>query len=196
MGENIYILSQNKDAIIIDPGGEEGRMDHYIKEKGLNPKMILLTHGHGDHIFAVDHLREKYNIPVIAHEEEKEILEDGEKNWSGQLGQFMEICADEYITEKEIKKFGDYEIRFLHTPGHTKGGMCIHVGNYLFTGDTLFKQSIGRTDLPTGSMRSLLASLNKIVQLDKDTIVLPGHGPASTVGFEKEHNTFITRFQK
>lgn len=196
MGENIYIVSINDKALIIDPGGEEEQIVHYLEENDLKPQMILLTHGHGDHIYAADDLRKRYKIPIVAHMEEKEILNDYKMNWSEHLVGRTELDADIYVTEASEMDFEGETISFIHTPGHTKGGMCIKIDDTVFVGDTLFKMSVGRTDLPTGSMRQILHSIRKIVALPDDTVLLPGHGPATTAKFERENNTFITRFEK
>ncbi len=191
---NCYIVSdETKEAIIIDPGYSAESILDIIAKEGLDVKYIVLTHGHGDHIGAVKELVEELDIPVIAHKLEKELLADPDIN----LSKIMEtgpisLEADILVDEGDLLKFGKLEAKYLHTPGHTKGCMCIDFGDVVFTGDTIFKASIGRTDFPGGSHEEIIRSIkDKILSLDDKTILLSGHGDQTEVGYEKTYNPFI-----
>lgn len=197
IGENCYILSENGHAVMVDPGGREEEITHYLEENRLSLEMILLTHGHADHILALDYFRQKTGAPVYAHREEAPILADPTANWSEKLfRKTISEKADVTVDENTQLTWAGHPIKIWHTPGHSAGSICIEIGPYLFTGDTLFKESVGRTDLPTGSMKKILHSIQKLMALPDECIVLPGHGPASTIGHERQANTFITRFEK
>lgn len=191
---NCYVLvDDNKLAIMIDPGGSEEELIEFIEKNNLELEYIVLTHGHADHIGGVEKLKEHFDIPVIAHEDAKELLEDSEKNLSTQmLRKPIEIVPDILVNETSKLELGELEIDIIHTPGHTKGGMCLKVNNVLFAGDTLFKNSLGRSDLHGGNQEELLNSIKeKLLVLDDDTEVLPGHGEKTTIGEEKMLNPFL-----
>ncbi|MDO5018265.1 MAG: MBL fold metallo-hydrolase [Lagierella massiliensis] len=189
--ENIYVLIKNDSAIIIDPGYEYESVVDLIENRKLKPQMILLTHGHADHIASCESLREKYNIPIYANENEKELLKDPNLNLSASMYGPISLEADFLINEGSKVEFEGENIEFIYTPGHTIGSQIIKIGTNLFTGDTLFRNSIGRTDLPTSSVKDMKNSLEKIKLLDDELIVYPGHNSQSSIGDEKKYNQFL-----
>lgn len=213
MDENMYVLfdEKSKEGVVIDPGSDAHRVIDCIEENGVILKAILLTHGHCDHIGAVPKLKEKYNVPVVCHKCEQDVLEDASINLSPMFGAMIEMSADILLEDGEIFSFGDIDVKYLHTPGHTIGGACLYVEKekVVFTGDTLFFGSIGRTDFPnTGrkikenrcgcgypvseNFSKLIESINtKLLVLDDDTLVLPGHGQETTIGKERRTNPFL-----
>lgn len=194
--ENTYLVFKDGKGFIIDPGCSVEEISEMIEREKVEILAILLTHGHGDHIASVLELKEKYSVPIVLHEDEVEMVENVELNLSKDLlGKTVEFTPDITVKDEEELDFEGIEVKYIHTPGHTAGGSCILIEDHLFTGDTLFRESAGRTDLHGGSMRCILRSLRKLTEkLDPETIVLPGHGPRSTIGHEKENNSFITRF--
>lgn len=193
-GENTYLIADKntREGAVIDPGGDIKDLMKYIKENFIEVKYIILTHGHGDHIGCVTELKKATNACIIAHSDEKEILLDKKKNLSYRMhcGP-TEFEADEYVNEGDSVNLGDLKLKFIHTPGHTKGGMCIKVGNHMFTGDTLFAGSMGRTDLYSGDNKQMQKSLSRLKNYEDDIIVYPGHGPNTTMGIEKATNPYM-----
>lgn len=194
MGENTYLLGDEKTnkCAIIDPGADLIDILSVVKNKNLNVEYIILTHGHADHIGSVKDLKAKTNAKIVAHENEKELLIDRKKNLSVRFpcGP-QEFDADIYVKDKDRLEIGDLRLTFIHTPGHTPGGMCIKVGSYMFTGDTLFAGSIGRTDFYGGDHKQMTKSLNRLANQDEDIIIYPGHGPSSTIKIEKLTNPYM-----
>lgn len=193
---NSYLVAdeQTKKAFIVDPGGHNNNMVNFIKENGFDIEYIILTHGHGDHIGGVKaYLNEYPKAKLIAGSEEKELLENSNLNFSKETcGVSISLKADKYVADNEMLKIGEMELQFLHTPGHTPGGISILVGDILFSGDTLFAQSIGRTDFPGSSFNAIKSSIeNKLYTLPNDTKVYPGHMGSTSIGFEKENNPFV-----
>jgi len=193
--ENTYIINKNKDAFVIDPGSNFKELEEYIKTKELNINGILLTHGHFDHIVSLNDFVETYKCKVYIHEKERDFLFDPNLNLSGTTYQKMVVKNKECIEtfDETFKlKLGYDNITVLHTPGHTRGSVCYKYKGYLFSGDTLFKGTVGRTDLPTSSKGDLHQSLKKIVSKCSDnTIIYPGHGHFSTLLNEKYENPFL-----
>lgn len=190
-GTNCYILYSNDEAIIIDPAGEAEKIIKAIDERKLTPSKILLTHAHPDHFGALDTIREHYKIKAYISVKDEDMLEKRSKELMSMLGLNSYIKADEYYKEGDLIDFSGGKIEVIETPGHTPGGVCLLIDNILFSGDTLFYLSIGRTDLPGGDFEEIMNSLNKLMKLDKKIIVLPGHGQETTIGFEQENNPFI-----
>lgn len=194
-GANCYILFsiKTKEGIVVDPGGDVEDILRKVKEKNLKINSILLTHGHADHIGGVEGLKNKLNIPVLIHKDDQDMLKDPEFNLSATMAMGpMSINPDKILYEEDIVEFGDVKGEIIHTPGHTKGGICVKFKKYLITGDTLFKGSIGRSDLKGGDYDSLIKSIKKkLINLDNKLIILPGHGQVSTILEEKTSNPFL-----
>lgn len=196
VGTNCYIVSNDdtKEAVVIDPGDEAEKVNDFLKKNGLTPKAVLLTHGHFDHIMGVDGVRDAWQVPVYVSEPEKALMEDPLLNGCGMIGRSVSVKADKFLKDKEEVAFGGMLFEVIYTPGHTGGGVCYYMPQteLLFSGDTLFQGSVGRTDLPTGSMSTLVRSIKeRLVNLPEDTKVLPGHGPSSTIGEEKKYNPYL-----
>ena len=193
-GENMYILidEETKKCAVVDPGGASDKILNYIRANALQLQYIILTHGHGDHIGAVNKIKSQTNVKVIAHNDEKELLNDNRKNlsYSMHCGP-QELDADIYVHDKDKLELGNLKLSFIHTPGHTKGCMCIRVNDDMFTGDTLFAGSIGRTDLYGGDYRQIEKSLKKLAKYEDKVKIHPGHGPSSTLGIEKMSNPYM-----
>ncbi|GAA0747635.1 MBL fold metallo-hydrolase [Clostridium oceanicum] len=190
-GANCYIVmdSKTKKSGIIDPGGDGDEILHEIKKMKTKPQCILLTHGHMDHTGAADELRKKFNIPIYISAADEKLIQKNEEIF-GKLGKSNK--ADIYLNDKDIIKIGDLDVKCINTPGHTPGGVSFYTRGILFTGDTLFKGSIGRTDLAGGNFESIIESIkNKIMVLADSIKVLPGHGPATTIEYERNNNPFI-----
>lgn len=191
LGTNCYILYNDaRDAVIIDPGFGPDEIFNALEQNELKPSAVILTHGHGDHILALNDVRSRYSIPLYMRDEDAELIADPEKNMSRYFGRKVSCAPAEYIIKNdETVRIQSMKFAFIHTPGHTKGSMCILTGPYLFTGDTLFEGSIGRTDFYGGSQEDEVDSVNKKLKgLNPDLIVLPGHGPSTTLSRELETN--------
>lgn len=193
--ENTYIINEKKDAYIIDPGTNYTDINTYIEDKNLIVKGILLTHGHFDHIVSVNRLMKEYECNVYIHEFERDFLFDPNLNLSGLTYNRVIIKNKDAVitfTENLQLKLGRETIKIIHTPGHTRGSVCYKYKNFLYSGDTLFKGSIGRTDLPTSNKSDIQRSVNKIVRLCRDNmIVYPGHGHFTTILNEKYDNPYV-----
>ena len=193
---NCYIAEnkKTKEALIIDPGDNAARIVQIIKEDGVVPVAVLLTHGHFDHAMAAQEVAEQYGIKIYAHETEKETLETPQINLSGMIGRTLTFHADCYVKDGEILNLAGFEIRVLHTPGHTQGGVCYYIEEEkaLFSGDTLFCTSVGRTDFPGGSMSDIIRSIKeKLMTLPDRTTVYPGHNDVTTIENERMYNPYL-----
>lgn len=197
VGTNCYLLINEdiKECVLVDPGDCPDEIDKMIDKWGCTLVGILLTHGHFDHIMAADAVRDKYGVKIYASSDEKETLNNPDYNLGSSYGlNSLSLEADVYHNDKDIIKLAGFDILVLHTPGHTAGGTCYYVKEegILFSGDTLFCESVGRTDFPGGSMGKLIGSIkDKIMVLPEDTKIYPGHGEGTRVGYEKEHNPFL-----
>lgn len=193
--ENCYIVyNKENECVIIDPGYESQRIIDTIEKEKLKPLYILLTHGHIDHIGAVKDLKDKYGIFVYIHNKDKDMLEKPNKNSASLYGMSVNGAkVDYFVKEGNDIKFSDDSFKVIETPGHTGGGVCYKLDNILFSGDTLFLGSIGRYDFPESSGLDLMNSLKKLTLLDKDTIVLPGHGPETSIEYELNYNPYLKR---
>lgn len=191
---NCYLVAdeETKAAFIIDPAGDLEQIKNLIDTKAYDLKYIILTHGHGDHIGAVEGLKEAYDADLLIHEEDAEMLRDYQLNLTFRMGKKIEIEADQTFRDGDTLTVGDLELNFIHTPGHSKGSSCILVNDSLFSGDTLFLNSIGRTDLYGGDRREIIESIkNKLLILPKETKVYPGHGQATSIKNELKKNPFF-----
>ncbi len=197
VGTNCYIV-RNEDTdecFVTDPAACPPELVGHIRKEGLNVKAVLLTHGHFDHIMGLDDFLKEFPVPVYAFSEEKPLLESAELNSSlGMFGSPYTFSGAEYVSDGQILHIAGFEIRVIHTPGHTAGGCCYYIPaeNVLISGDTLFRASVGRTDLPTGSMGDLVRSVReKLFVLPEETKVYPGHMEETTIGYEKKYNPFV-----
>ena len=196
---NCYVVinRDTRDCVVIDPGGSGAAIADRIKEAGYKPVAILTTHGHFDHWDGVAALKASfdYDIPSYIHEADRDTLSDSMLNVSTVFGVGNRTYkADRFLKDDEVLQLAGFEIRVIFTPGHTRGGCCYYFPDegLLFSGDTLFCQSVGRTDMPGGSMSQLVASVrDKLFVLPDDTKVFPGHNETTTIGFEKENNYYV-----
>lgn len=193
LASNCYIIGDNGEGVIIDPGATAEEILDSVDTLGLKIKYIILTHAHIDHILSVDKVRGMLGAKVVVHEKDAAALSDEFYNGSYLFGASEKFnAADECLKDGDVLEAGGLKLEIIHTPGHTPGGICIKTGNSLFTGDTLFRMSVGRTDLGNGNMNELMNSLqNKLMKLDDEIVVYPGHGVATTIGFEKKNNPFF-----
>lgn len=190
MGTNSYLLIlDNKECYIIDASSELSGFKKIIKDENLDLKAILLTHAHFDHIMGLDNLKEYFKVDIVCHANEKNVLNNQNINLSSMIGRKIEFEADVYLTGEE-GSFGS--IKYFLTPGHTSGGVCYQIDKHLFTGDTLFAGSIGRTDFEGGDYNTLINVIKeKLFLLEPDTTIYPGHGPTSKIGYEINNNPFL-----
>ena len=193
---NCYFVYREGESgvIFFDPAAQGDYIYEKMKEHGFEIEVILLTHGHFDHIGGVDALREKSGAKVYAMEAEKVLLQDPYVNVSAQMHAKVTVEADGFLHDGDELEYGGKKCKVIATPGHTIGGCCFYFeeARMVICGDTIFAESVGRTDFPTGNMKKLLASIeDKIFTLPEDTKLYPGHGPATTVGHEKENNPFF-----
>jgi len=196
LGVNTYYVRDeitNK-GFILDPGGFSPNMLNLIKKDDCDIQYIILTHGHGDHIGGVEQYMQAFsNAQLVACVHEKTMLADPRLNMSRECcGTAITLDADLWVNDGEMLQVGEMSLKFIHTPGHTEGGMCILIDNILFSGDTLFQQSIGRTDFPGGSFAAIKNSIhNKLFVLPDETTVYPGHMSSTNIGYEKRNNPFV-----
>lgn len=196
---NCYILRKDdsaRDCLIIDPGLEAEELIEFLNEEKLNPVAVVLTHGHIDHIAGVATLRRQFpETKVYIHNLDAEMLTNPNINLSAMSGMAIVTEAEDVsLKERDVIDLADVKLLVLHTPGHTPGGISLYSkqAGVVFVGDTLFADSIGRTDFPGGSMSQLLNSVReKLFTLPEQTEVYPGHGPATTIAAEKAHNPFF-----
>lgn len=188
------INDDTKEVLIIDPGASAEKLMEKINEAGLKPVAILLTHGHFDHAGAAEELAKLAGVKIYAEEHEKETLETPGLNLSGWEGLSSVYYADEYLKDEQEIDLAGFHIRVFHTPGHTVGGCCYYFPyqNTLFSGDTLFQTSIGRTDFPKGSASVLIRAIQeKLMKLPEETSVYTGHGEMTTIGTERMYNPYL-----
>lgn len=193
---NCYLLVNHKtgELLVVDPGDQAQLIEKQIEKTGANPVAILLTHGHFDHAGAAEELADKYQISIYAHEAEKETLEDPRLNLCGMIGEHKVYHADIFVKDEEVLNLAGFSIRVFLTPGHTIGGCCYYIADekILFSGDTLFQESVGRTDFPRGSASDLIRAIReKLMPLPDDVTVYTGHDESTLIGYERMHNPYL-----
>lgn len=197
---NCYIgyNEDTREAFIVDPGDDARRISQTVREEKLNVKGILLTHGHFDHIMAVPELKAEFGAPVYAHEAEERLLKDTQMNLSAPwVGRALSLEAERLLKDGEKFELAGFEIQAVHTPGHTAGGVSYYLEaeGVLFSGDTLFRGSYGRVDLPTASGAEIARSIcEKLLPLPEETAVYPGHERETTIASERKYNPLSRGF--
>jgi hydroxyacylglutathione hydrolase len=199
LGTNCYLVidDDSGDALVVDPGAEPERIYSAIRKSGLKVKCIINTHGHGDHIGGNARIKKECGgIPIGIHRLDAGMLQDPGKNLSAAAysRDILSPCADLLFEDGDAVSAGEgIRLRVMHTPGHTQGSICLVCAEeYIITGDTLFRESVGRCDLPGGDEKLLSLSLDRLMKLPKSMLVYPGHGPGSTIGYEAGNNPFLT----
>ncbi len=194
-GTNTYLVWDeiSKEAAIIDPAAESQTMIDEIKNMDINLKYLISTHAHGDHIAGNESMNRNFDVKICIHKDDVAALTDSTLNLSSYISANLKAPQPDIILNNgDTLYLGNEKLEIIHTPGHTKGGICILTGNLLFSGDTLFAEGIGRADLPGGDYETLLNSIKKkLFVLDGEIKVLPGHGPSSTIEDEKVGNPFV-----
>jgi len=198
MGQNVYLYYNENggEGVLVDAGCNDAdakEIAAFVDEKGITIKAILLTHGHYDHIMGVYRVKRFTAVDVYCNESEREALENAEINRSALHGINIEVTPDKLLTDGDEIRFGNTTLKVIHTPGHTPGCVCYYdaENGVLFSGDTLFKETIGRTDFPTGNHDQLIQNLKeKLLILPDETQVYPGHGGSTAIGHEKKYNPF------
>lgn len=199
---NCYLTFREgeKAAVIIDPADNADYLVSKCREFGVEPEAVLLTHAHFDHMLAADDIRKKFGCKLYVHMEDERMLNDPSLNLSGTLGtEQVSISADHLLRDGDVLHFLNLEWKVMATPGHTAGSVCYYLPEeeVLFSGDTLFAESLGRTDLLTGSMSAIVRSIaEKLLVLPDDIMVYPGHGDATTIGHEKQYNPVAAYVRK
>lgn len=193
---NCYFVyrEDSKKAVVIDPADNGAQIYSALERNGFTVEAILLTHGHFDHIWGSKELREVSGAKIYALEEEKVLCEDVKNNLSAMVGRAYTVVPDTYVREGDVLTFDNMDFKVIATPGHTIGSCCYFVekAGILISGDTLFQESTGRTDFPTGSMSSIVRSIReKLFILPDETKVYPGHGDSTTIAYEKKYNPFV-----
>ncbi len=190
---NCYLVWSGNEAGVIDPGGPVDEIIRFLEKKELKLKWIVNTHGHVDHIIGNGELVRRYGVPIFIHHNDRMMLNSPTANLSAFLGEnIISPDAAAELKDGETISLGNESLTVIETPGHTPGGICLYTKGLLFSGDTLFQESIGRTDFTGGSHQQIIASIkNCLFVLPDETSVLPGHGLSSTLGYEKGNNPFL-----
>ena len=198
---NCYVVwdKDGGSAAIIDPGGDPEEIISVVDDEKLKPVVLINTHGHIDHIAANRAIKERYDIPLLIHREDSASLTDPGLNLSAMgFGQLDSPPSDRELQDGDEISVGEIMLKVISTPGHTPGGICLLISrsdqpDVIITGDTLFAGGVGRTDFPGGSWNLLMESIrNRLLSFPDETIILPGHGPHSTIGEERKSNPFLT----
>lgn len=193
--ENCYVLKDDASnhGLIIDPGDNGQEILAYIRDNGIKVDLIVNTHGHWDHIGAVDFLRDELKARLAIHADDASMLTASKEEMAAySIFAGGKRPAEILLKDGDNIELGDNSLQVIHTPGHTKGGICLYGGGCLFSGDTLFAGSVGRTDLPGGDYRAILDSVrNKLKIVDDSAKVYPGHGPATSMGHERRCNPYL-----
>ena len=190
----LAINEETKQAVVIDPAACPSYLMSHIKSEGLNVEAILLTHGHFDHIMGIDGFLSEFDVPVYVHEDDADAMEDPVLNQSSTYTSGYTFGKARYLRDRQTLELAGYTFQVIHTPGHTKGGCCYYVASedVLFSGDTLFQNSVGRTDFVNSSTSDLVHSVReKLFLLPDDTIVYPGHMGETKIGHEKKYNPYV-----
>ena len=193
---NCYFIKNKEtgEMLIIDPADAPKKIFQKVEDMNGKPVAILLTHGHFDHIMAVEAVKEQYHIPVYACRQEEEMLWEPSVNMTDRMRKPCSIVPDVFLDDLQVFEAAGFSVQMLHTPGHTKGSCCYYFKDegVLFSGDTLFCGSVGRTDFPGGSASQIRESLHKLLgALPDDTDVYPGQDTSTTIGYEKRYNPFV-----
>ena len=193
---NCYLVinEDTKQAVVIDPAACPSYLMSHIKSEGLKVEAILLTHGHFDHIMGIDGFLSEFDVPVYVHEDDADAMEDPVLNQSSTYTSGYTFGKARYLRGRQTLELAGYTFQVIHTPGHTKGGCCYYVASedVLFSGDTLFQNSVGRTDFVNSSTSDLVHSVReKLFLLPDDTMVYPGHMGETTIGHEKKYNPYV-----
>lgn len=195
MQTNCYFIIDevSKNCIVVDPADDIEIIMQKLSDKGLHCEKIFLTHGHFDHMLALEELRERTGAPLYIHEADNEMLLDAEKSLMSFYAGNTKSCkaADVLLKDGDVIDFHGNQLKVMHTPGHTKGSCCYIIGEHLISGDTLFRGSIGRYDFYGGDYETILSSLEKLKELNIDYRIYPGHGPSSHLSYEKEYNLYM-----
>ncbi len=191
---NCYIVQSKGEAVVVDPGDEASRILQYVDDLGAKVRTIIATHTHFDHVLGVVELKRETGAPFLIHREDLSILESMQDRVRMFLG--LQVPpppkTDGFLKDDDVVKFGDETLKVIHTPGHSPGSISLAGQCFVFTGDALFNQSIGRTDLPGGDFETLIKSItDRLLSLDDNTIAYPGHGPETSIGDEKLANPFV-----
>ena len=196
---NCYVLQSDSTALVIDPGDEPERIIRFLEDIAVKPTHIVATHTHFDHVLGVDTIRAKLKIPFLIHRDDLSMLE----SMQSRVRQIMGFSVppppkvDQFLEDGQSIEFGQDKVKVIHTPGHSPGSISLAGQGFVLTGDALFNQSIGRTDLPGGDLATLIRSITqRLFILDDATIVYPGHGPETSIGDEKLANPFVGQVAK
>ena len=196
---NCYIIQSDSTGLIIDPGDEPERILRFLSDLAVKPNQIIATHTHFDHVLGVDTIRAKLKIPFLIHHDDLSMLE----SMQSRVRQIMGFSVppppkvDQFLEDGQTIEFGHDKVKVIHTPGHSPGSISLAGQGFVISGDALFNQSIGRTDLPGGDFDTLIRSITqRLFILDDDTIVYPGHGPETSIGDEKLANPFVGQVAK
>ncbi len=195
LDSNCYIVGDAGSAAVIDAGVEESVVIRTLESQGVSLKYIILTHGHIDHVLMAGKLRDATGARIVIHEDDALLLGDPVLNCSAMF-RLNKVFgpADVFVKDGDSISVGGIKLEFIHTPGHTPGSMCVLADRRLFSGDTLFRLGAGRTDLGAGSPAKLEASLRRLMELEDSTMVYPGHGPATDIGYERRNNPLLSDY--
>lgn len=196
MRTNCYLVADedSREAFLIDPADRAEELAYLIEREGVTLKGILITHGHFDHVAAVTELAARYHVPICCGEQEAELLANPVLNESAAFRREVSVVADRLLKDGQKLMLGKTEFTVIATPGHTVGGVCYYSEQeqLVFSGDTLFFESVGRSDFHTGNERTLMRSIKeRLYVLPDEVVVYPGHGPKTSIGYEKENNPYV-----